>query len=394
MKFQNIVYSSNSFKNDCAKMFSKRQCIAFKKTETSILQDKISLLKLAISDKNKLLTEKKNQLKKLKLEIDNQKSRVYRYGIRVVRLEDFTKSQEIVLTDKTNELLAIRPDLKNIIITRINQLVTHIFSLNEVHPTIIPNEELDVNNSLSHALAEASKMTYVCGQWMDTCEEWSRQTELRYRIVSPTLPANGNYSAYNKWVSDKNKDYAFNQNFAEPNPACTISAALTYTSQFVKQLSFFLDVFLPRRPNFSEFCGNELNEAKFSKYVTHLNANVLYLCFSQNVDPKILHPDYTLKNLLQLLDTSVSDLGRFQPPDIDSELCNEFEEKICYQLLSYSGDSDSEDDNYYEWEAVPNVEYPAEHTQLSLQSASSVVRAGLVASTAASIASMWRGWTK
>jgi len=80
----------------------------------------------------------KNQLKKLKLEIDNQKSRVYRYGVRVVRLEDFTKSQEIVLADKTNELLAIRPDLKNIIITRINQLVTHIFSLNEVHPTIIP----------------------------------------------------------------------------------------------------------------------------------------------------------------------------------------------------------------------------------------------------------------
>lgn len=61
---------------------------------------------------------------------------------------------------------------------------------------------------------------------------------------------------------------------------------------------------------FSEFCGNELNETKFSKYVTHLNANVLYLCFSQNVDPKLLHPDLTLKNLLLLLDTSVSDLGR------------------------------------------------------------------------------------
>jgi hypothetical protein len=43
---------------------------------------------------------------------------------------------------------------------------------------------------------------------------------------------------------------------------------------------------------------------------------------------------------------------------------------------------------------VPNVEYPADHTQLSSQSASSVVRAGLVASTAASLASMWRGWTK
>lgn len=43
---------------------------------------------------------------------------------------------------------------------------------------------------------------------------------------------------------------------------------------------------------------------------------------------------------------------RFEPPDIDYRLCNAFEEKISFQLFSSSGDSDSEDDNYYEWEAV------------------------------------------
>lgn len=72
----------------------------------------------------------------MKLEIENQKSRVDRYGRRVVRLEDFTKGQASVLNDKTNELIAIRPSLKSIIRMRIEQLVTHIFSLNEVHPTI------------------------------------------------------------------------------------------------------------------------------------------------------------------------------------------------------------------------------------------------------------------
>jgi len=84
-----------------------------------------------------VLLLEKNQLKKIKLEIDNQKSRVDRYGRRVVRLEDFTKGQSSALNDKTNELFAVRPNLKNIIKTRINQLVTHIFSLNEVHPTIL-----------------------------------------------------------------------------------------------------------------------------------------------------------------------------------------------------------------------------------------------------------------
>lgn len=43
---------------------------------------------------------------------------------------------------------------------------------------------------------------------------------------------------------------------------------------------------------------------------------------------------------------------------------------------------------------VPNMEYPAEHVQLSSQSANSVARTGLVASTAASIVSMWHGLTK
>lgn len=49
-------------------------------------------------------------------------------------------------------------------------------------------------------------------------------------------------------VSDKN--YTFHQTFAELNPAWSISAGLTYTSQLIKLLSFFLDVFLTRRPNF------------------------------------------------------------------------------------------------------------------------------------------------
>jgi len=73
-------------------------------------------------------------LKKLQSEIDYQKSRVDRYGRRVIRLEDFTKAQTSVLNDKTNELFAVRPNLKNVVQTRIKQLVTHIFTLKKVYP--------------------------------------------------------------------------------------------------------------------------------------------------------------------------------------------------------------------------------------------------------------------
>lgn len=84
-----------------------------------------------------LIIAEKNQLKKLKLDIDNQNSRVDRYARRVVRLEDFTKVQIIVLNNKISELFTMRPNLKSIIQARIDQLVTHIFPLNEVHPTIL-----------------------------------------------------------------------------------------------------------------------------------------------------------------------------------------------------------------------------------------------------------------
>lgn len=63
------------------------------------------------------------------------------------------------------------------------------------------NEEPNVNNSLSHTLADALKLTYVCDQWVKTCEERSssKQTETGYQIVTPILPVKGNYSAFNKW---------------------------------------------------------------------------------------------------------------------------------------------------------------------------------------------------
>lgn len=83
-----------------------------------------------------LFFSEKNHLKKLNSEIDNQKSRVDRYGRRVVRLEEFTKGQSTALVERTNELMAIRPSLKSVVQIRIDQLVKHIFTLSEVHPII------------------------------------------------------------------------------------------------------------------------------------------------------------------------------------------------------------------------------------------------------------------
>lgn len=45
------------------------------------------------------------------------------------------------------------------------------------------------------ALAEARQTSYVRGRWVYT----ENAGELLYRIVEPTLPGNGDYSAYSVW---------------------------------------------------------------------------------------------------------------------------------------------------------------------------------------------------
>jgi hypothetical protein len=54
-----------------------------------------------------------------------------------------------------------------------------------------------------------------------------------------------------------------------------------------------------------------MTDAQFAHRVAKLNSNVLYLCYTQNVNPELLHPARTLHNILLLLNTEVSDLGRY-----------------------------------------------------------------------------------
>ena len=38
---------------------------------------------------------------------------------------------------------------------------------------------------------------------------------------------------------------------------------------------------------------------------------MLHLCFTQNTNITVLHPMHTLQNLMHLLNTEISDLGRY-----------------------------------------------------------------------------------
>ena len=153
-----------------------------------------------------------------------------------------------------------------------------------------------------------------------------------------------------------------NKENAMHNPAYNISAALTYATQLVNVLAYYVNIKLPYKLTcgyvlriiyttckhiyemiffisclfllgvdnvrthinnklceifslswscfFREFCGNELSDQKFARKVARLNSNILHLCLTQNTKIEVLNPMHTLQNLMHLLNTEISDLGR------------------------------------------------------------------------------------
>lgn len=51
-------------------------------------------------------------------------------------------------------------------------------------------------DTVTCALADASGTSYVRGKWINDTEN---SLEVQHRIVAPTLPGSGDYSAYSLW---------------------------------------------------------------------------------------------------------------------------------------------------------------------------------------------------
>lgn len=64
--------------------------------------------------------------------------------------------------------------------------------------SLCSSEDSDSTTSdiVTSALADASGTSYVRGRWIS---EKENSLEIHHRIVEPTLPATGDYSAYSLW---------------------------------------------------------------------------------------------------------------------------------------------------------------------------------------------------
>ncbi|XP_058053695.1 beclin 1-associated autophagy-related key regulator [Anopheles bellator] len=270
------------------------------------------------------------------------------------------------------------------------------------------------SRSTIHEISEATRTAYVRGQWVLQ----DSFGEVQHVIVAPSLPGTGNYSAYTEWAtagavasSSGSPGARSNARTGCHNPAHTISAALTYTAQLVQLIAFVLDVRLPRRVAYADFCTTSLAEGPFRKKVARLNADIVALCYAQCCRLNDMHPTHTLENLLCLLSSPL--LGHCGPTDRTSCLSDSMEQLLMQDI---GEDSDSEDETiiHQEWEAVPSNLSPvtADHpyqpltVPLEQQQHRRPTYAGphhhqylppaptsLVTSAFASVSSFWKGWT-
>ncbi|XP_060117820.1 beclin 1-associated autophagy-related key regulator [Heteronotia binoei] len=290
------------------------------------------------------------------------------------------------------------------------ELTSVIFPIEEVKigardPADVSSEsDSAMTSSTVSKLAEARRTTYLSGRWV--CDDHNGDTSISITGPWITLPSNGDYSAYYSWVEEKKTTQG--PDMEHNNPAHTISAALCYATQLVNILSHILDVNLPKKLYNSEFCGENLSRRKFTWAVKKLNANILYLCFSQHVNLDLLHPLHTLRNLMYLVSPETENLGRSGPFEISADLEDsmEFVDPSGAGETDESGDehiSDEETDLGTDWENLPSPRFcdipsqPVEMLQSQSTQASQPVASssagGMISSAAASVTSWFKAYT-
>ncbi|CAG9838268.1 unnamed protein product [Diabrotica balteata] len=382
---------------NCLKLLENKQKSDILNSKIRQAKDRTRTLRSALEEKRFKKSANNTTLSALRDKNEKRTKALPRYDTKCQEMETIVshKNEKVERVSESNR--EKQEELKKLVRLRIHQLFKYIFPITVVKP----NAEIELStDDMVNALAEASQTTFISDRW-----EYSDYLgEMRYCIVGPTLPGSGNYSAYNIWVA-QNQDGVPGSNSVssvEPNPAFSISAALTYTAQLLSVLSYYLNTRLPCRMQYSDFCSSYMKDEQFARRTARLNANILYLCLLQHVDLSSLNSAKTIHNILQLIEDPNTDLGRVGPVEYDVQQALALEQDLVNDLKT-SEDSDSEEGDSFpvEWEAVPHVQCPEisagpaisqSPQMISTQQASSMA-GGLVNSAAASIASIWRGFT-
>ncbi|XP_022257045.1 beclin 1-associated autophagy-related key regulator-like isoform X3 [Limulus polyphemus] len=384
----------------CKDRFSSQSRFRHLASKKQQILRRIELLELSLKENKEILQAEKSKFQTHVEDIQNLTNKVPKYKEKLQKIWRYISHCQNTTEAQRELLQSVTTNLKSVVRENVSQLTTWIFPVKEIDSRQISQDKLldcmtvGLYETVGPVadLAEAQQTTYVKGKWIYTDDNW----DLQYQIVKSCLNGNGDYSAYSVWVTQHKESVPSGSGEScLRNPGYNIAAALTHLTQLVSVLAFYLNQQLPQNLCYSEFCSHELTEEQFAHKVAKLNANVLHLCLSQNIDSKLLSPRQTIPNLLLLLDPNASDLGRCGVYEISTQLLDSVEKSLEKDLqLTEEHTMGTEDADFAgEWETVSELPAIEETHPIHHPDATTSIAGGLMSSAAASVASLWRAAT-
>lgn len=340
---------------------------------------------------NELIKEKRENIQKLQdvKKENHEKNRAQRiilpkYDVKVCKLGDYV----LEAVEKNDNLRKKSYDqmeqLKNTRRGYIDKLVKFIFPMSQQMIKSASQQDLHSRKASNESLQPEAISEIAEAMLMTTKSGWANDSlgldlTKEFTIVAPSLPANGNYQEYCDWIHS-NKDGTVNSGgimvaagTSEPgqvanNHAYRIAAGLTYISQLVQALSFYLDIRIPHKVSYNDFCTMGLNEQQFRRKVARLNLNIVYLCYTQNLSMKNIQSARTMENIFHLLDIRNVELGRTGHVDISQRSVDSIMQSFTDIFDDEHSDTDDDSDDtalQKDWENVGNLP-PAEVTQSAM----------------------------
>ncbi|XP_043201981.1 beclin 1-associated autophagy-related key regulator-like [Amphibalanus amphitrite] len=354
---------------------------------------RVQLLQAALAERRARIVQLQAQLAASRRASRQMRDRQPRMRVRLNDLRDRQQSSHVGTERLGQRLEIVRHALKGNVRGNVRQLVSVVFPVSEVQPRPGLGRPPAALTETESALAEAQSLAYVRGRWV----QLEPVGELQYRVVEPTLPGSGDYSAYHVWAAAGQEPV--------PTPAPTsgsvspvhnLSAALTYTAQLLNVIAFYMDVRPRNRLCYSEFCRYEMSEREFNHRVAKLNANLVCLCLHAGVDAALLEPRRTAYNLTLLLGGDLGRRGAVSPPDalvasMEESMRADLDFSDPLEAAEAAARPSPVDDSDADWEQVPH-EVVSGGEPGGPGSAS--VAAGLVSTAAASVASFLRGFNR
>lgn len=230
-------------------------------------QEHVRVLQELIAHKRTCLQTLSEQYQEITKANNEKRKTLPKYPIKVKELEDYVLDRVEKISKLKERHQSLLQTLQKQTCASIQQVVQYIFPIQEIilkdESTIVASSsssgsgddhpKLQGTNSNSSsesetiaALADAKNTSYIRGKWV---LHGIGISEMQYRIVAPSLPANGDYTAYLDWLKDNKDDVMKTTGSGEVSPsrvsAFRIVGALTYTTQLTQLLSYYLNVRLP-----------------------------------------------------------------------------------------------------------------------------------------------------